>query len=280
MARDRDVPSRIPPDENRRSYLRYLREKDKEALDVLALLYAALAAAMAGGAGADGRLDLIDLRGLENRVNGTFRVYTARLADVATGGLRRVIDLGEQTMLDTMRAQLGATQAGRLLRGYDSVGGQTQSYVAEMGTRHEPLADWIQRVAGDARSKVLREVRTGIVQGEQATNVTKRIRGVITGEVAGGGQRPKESLAVNVPRAIETEYAGAFAEAQKRVAGKFKDVLVGFRWWLSDRHVVPDICDRYSGQLLRLGSKDLLNFPPHPNCQCFLQPVWEKASER
>ena len=82
-----------------------------------------------------------------------------------------------------------------------------------------------------------------------------------------------------------TESANAYHKAQIKMTEDDKD-LIGYRWKLSKSHPKPDICDLFAninyGYGKGIHSKDKVpRQKAHPNCMCYLEPVykWEVEGE-
>jgi len=81
-------------------------------------------------------------------------------------------------------------------------------------------------------------------------------------------------------RIARTESAYAYTETLKRYAKELK-YLKGFKWELSKRHKVRDICDIYARADFGLGQgvfppDKVPRVPAHPNCLCHIIPIVKK----
>jgi len=85
-------------------------------------------------------------------------------------------------------------------------------------------------------------------------------------------------------RIARTESAYAYTETLKRYAKKELKYLKGFKWVLSKRHKVRDICDVYAHADFGLGEgvfppAKVPRVPAHPNCLCHIVPVVKREIE-
>jgi hypothetical protein len=82
------------------------------------------------------------------------------------------------------------------------------------------------------------------------------------------------SLGTKIAGESSTQINGVFVEAARVVADIMREV-VGFTWNLSAAHPRLDECDRLAGYHDK-GSSTLDELPPHPNCLCWLSPVYRE----
>jgi hypothetical protein len=83
------------------------------------------------------------------------------------------------------------------------------------------------------------------------------------------------SLGTKIAGESSTQINGVFVEAARVVADTMPEV-VGFTWNLSAAHPRLDECDDFAGYHDKDDST-LDELPPHPNCLCYLTPVYRDS---
>lgn len=151
---------------------------------------------------------------------------------------------------------------------------QAMSGIDSFISRRENTLQLSKRVYGNLNiftNRVDKQIEIGLLQGQSAAEIGKRVESLINPKVMGGVKYAAMRLA-------RTELSNAFHFTTIRHTREMPWVQ-GYKWNLSDSHKIPDDCNRYAQEQhhdkFPAGVFKKTDVPgkPHPQCMCYIT-VW------
>lgn len=277
--RDQNIESRFNlravEDKNRVAFLYSLSQVEDQFVRLLDAAFAEISSTilMSSPPAYDTTRIVEGLATTKMQVYNRMRLLASSMSEEADRHVQAVASYGQMSVVDMLQ-QEGLLEAATKASSPDVALASTLRS-RTLGSYGVPLVEIIERNTTDAAREVMALVRRGIAGGLDIKQVIASIQPVIIKREASSNARVVESLFSRTVKAVRTEFAAVYKDAQFG-AGKASGLTLTWTSTLSDKHAMPDVCSEYNGRKFYTSDTALRRFPYHVNCLCYLTPGVDK----